>query len=129
MDNNYNYNQGYDNQYQQPQYQQPQYQQPQYQQPQYQQNTPANTQKKGDDLGLASLIVGAVAYVFGGGLISIVALILGIISKKRQPENNGLATAGIVLGGIGTALFVLAILFFIVYFLIVGGALVATGSM
>ncbi len=121
MDNNYNYNHGYDNQYQQPQ----------YQQPQYQQTTPVNTQKKEDNLGLASLIVGAIAYVFGGGLISVVALILGIISKKRQPENNGLASAGIVLGAIGTALFVLAILFFIVYFLLIGvaGAVITSGSM
>jgi len=98
---------------QQPQYQQPQYQ-PQYQQPQYQYQQPQKP-NDGKGLSIAALVLGIVGVVFcwvGGLNIVVLALcILGIIfgsmGRKKSIEvygkASGMATAGLVLGIIGTA--------------------------
>ena len=38
---------------------------------------------------------------------------MGIVSKKSQPKENGMATAGIVLSVIGIVIFIFSVLFFI----------------
>ena len=120
-----NNNQGYQQQnaqdYQQPygaqDYQQPYGSQPdyynqnnynqnnyqQYQQyPNYNQYQVEDTSAK--NMGTASMVLGIVSFFCCGLPCSIVGLILGIISKKRQPENNAKATAGIVLSIIALVL-------------------------
>lgn len=113
-------NQGYDNQQnytaqpQQPNAQQNYTAQPQ--QPNVQQNYTAQPQnyaaqqynpnlgaeipkEKQDGKAIASMVLGIVSLVCCGGFYAcpIVGLILGIISKKNKPNNNGMAVAGIVM--------------------------------
>ncbi len=64
-------------------------------------------------MAIASLVLGIVSFFCCGTICSILGLIFGIISKKRQPENNGMATAGIVLSVIAL---VLGLIFIILYF-------------
>ncbi len=163
MDNNQNYNQGYDNQYgynpqgydnQPPQqnynqqyvapqqdYNNQQYATPQqdYNNQQYaapqqdytQQNNsvpqgnvapaPAKAEEPGKVLGIISLVSGILSITCCIGMTSLIPLILGIVSKSKQKENNGLALAGIILGAIGLVIFVV----YIVVCIIIG---VAAGS-
>lgn len=110
--NNFNQN----NQYNQPyQYQQGgQYNPNQqfnqaYQYPQYQE-----TPEPGKNFAIASLVLGIVTFVCCGNIITaVLSIIFGIISKQRQKENNGMATAGIVLSIIAL---VLGIVFSIIAF-------------
>ena len=111
-----NNNQGYQQQnaqdYQQPYgsqpdyYNQNNYNQNNYQQyqqyPNYNQYQVEDTSAK--NMGTASMVLGIVSFFCCGLPCSIVGLILGIISKKRQPENNAKATAGIVLSIIALVL-------------------------
>ncbi len=94
--------------YQQPQqqsyqqnYQQPQnYQAQPYAAQQYEPNLGAEIPKeKQDGKAIASMILGIVSLVCCGGFYAcpIVGLILGIVSKKNKPNNNGMAVAGIVM--------------------------------
>lgn len=99
---------------QQPVYQQPAYQQPVYQQPVYQQR-PRNPQD-GKGLSITALVLGicGVALCWIGGLnivilvLSILGIIFGVIGRKKSiaayGKASGLATAGLVLGIIGTAI-------------------------
>lgn len=124
MDNNYNngYNNQQDNnqmpnnQNDMPNYQEQynhmygqQYAQPYNYNPEYQQ--PVN--EDGKSMAVASLVLGIVSFFCCGTICSILGLIFGIISKKRQPENNGMATAGIVLSIITL---VIGLIFLILYF-------------
>ncbi|AMY21256.1 MULTISPECIES: DUF4190 domain-containing protein [Nocardiaceae] len=70
----------------------------------YQQQPPASPK---NGMGIAALIVGILALltsftIFGGILLGIAAVILGIIGRSRVKKlvatNKGMATAGIVLG-------------------------------
>ncbi|MBE6825144.1 MAG: DUF4190 domain-containing protein [Ruminococcaceae bacterium] len=108
-------------QYTQPQYQQPvdsQYTQSQYQQPYYPEQpvyaVPTNDNSKG--LSIASLVLGILSLTCccGSLITSVIALVLGIISKSIKKENNGMATAGIILGAIGI---VFSIIFLMVLFI------------
>ena len=147
MDNNQNYNQGYDNQYgynpqgydNQPPQQDSNQQfnsvpqgnaQPVQQNynPQYnsvpQGNVapaPAKAEEPGKVLAIISLITGILSITCCVGMTSLIPLILGIVSKSKQKENNGLALAGIILGAIGIVIFVV----YIVVCFIIG---VAAGS-
>jgi hypothetical protein len=62
-------------------------------------------------MAIASLVLGIVWIYWIG---SVLALIFGYIAKsqikQRQENGGGLATAGIVLGWIGVAIFVLIII-------------------
>ena len=71
------------------------YNQP-YQAPQYTNSYPVED-SSANGMAIASLVLGIVSFFCCGLPCSVVGLILGIISKKRKPENNGKATAGIVL--------------------------------
>ncbi len=109
--NNFNQN----NQYNQPyQYQQGgQYNPNQqfnqaYQYPQYQE-----TPEPGKNFAIASLVLGIASFFCCGTICSILGIIFGVISKQRQKENNGMATAGIVLSIIAL---VLGIVFSIIAF-------------
>lgn len=86
--NNYNYNQqqGYQNGYNQPQ--------------QYYQE-PADNSK---GFAITSLVLGIVSFFCCGTVCSIVGLVFGIMSRKKNPVNNGMATAGIVLSIISLVL-------------------------
>lgn len=101
-------------QYQNPQYQNPQYQNPQYQNPQYpyagagyQAPTPTNT------LAIVSLVLAILGLTFLPLLASICAVVCGHISRgqiKRTGEGgSGLATAGLVIGYVSIALFVIIV--------------------
>lgn len=102
--------------YQQPPYQQQPYQQPPYQQPQYQQYRPPQYQpnigpQPGQGLATASLICGIFSLVLSfTAFIAVVGLILGVIaiatasSAKKKGFLGGTATAGLVMGIIGTVI-------------------------
>ena len=113
-DNNQGYQQYYGaNDYQQPYGSQPNYNNynhNNYQQyPVYDQNQLED--KSAKNMGIASLVLGIVSLFCCGLPCSVVGLILGIISRKRQPENNGKATAGIILSIIGMVLSIVIIIF------------------
>ncbi len=117
-------NQGYDNQqqyYQQPN-QQPyqQYQDPS-QQNYYQQPNPYTNpaefvaqqeEKNAKNFAISSLVLSLVSFVVCFGIVcSILGLVFGIKSKKLKPENNGMATAGIILSIIALVLSVVFLIF------------------
>ena len=107
-------------QYQQPQYQQTQYQQqyqqPQYQQPQYQYQHTARNPKDGLGLSITSLVVGCCSILFCWTPVlniillacGIIAIIMGAAGRKKSilayGRASGIATAGLVLGIIGTVI-------------------------
>ncbi|MGN1126348.1 MAG: DUF4190 domain-containing protein [Ruminococcus sp.] len=97
--NGYNYNPqpNYQNGYNQPQ--------------QYYQDY--NDDSKG--LAVASLVLGIVSFFCCGSICSIVGLILGIVARKKNSVNNGMATAGIVLSIIALVLWAVYFVFVIVY--------------
>ncbi|WP_370093165.1 DUF1707 and DUF4190 domain-containing protein [Streptacidiphilus sp. MAP12-20] len=65
----------------------------------------------------ASLLLG-LGQIFTGGMTGLPALICGIVAKRqlreRDEEGHGMATAGIVLGSLGTAMWVLILFFGVV---------------
>lgn len=79
-----------------------------YQYPQYQE-----TPEPGKNFAIASLVLGIASFFCCGTICSILGIIFGVISKQRQKENNGMATAGIVLSIIAL---VLGIVFSIIAF-------------
>ena len=61
--------------------------------------------------GIASLVLGATSLVAGWTFIApIVGLVLGVMSRRREPDATGLATAGIVLNLVAIAGWALAAL-------------------
>lgn len=66
-------------------------------------------------LAIASLVLGILGIIpcFWNMFLSIIALVLGITAVRKvnagtaSPDGKGMAIAGIVLGGLGTALFLL----------------------
>lgn len=110
--NNQN-NFGQNNQYNQPyQYQQgaqynpnQQNNQP-YQYPQFEEQP-----ESGRNFAIASLILGIVSFFCCGTICSILGIIFGVISKQRQKENNGMATAGIIISIIALVLWIIGIIF------------------
>ncbi|MGN0500301.1 MAG: DUF4190 domain-containing protein [Ruminococcus sp.] len=105
--NNYNQNNYNQNNYQSDYQTYTDYNQP-YQAPQYTNSYPVED-SSANGMAIASLVLGIVSFFCCGVPCSVVGLILGIISKKRKPLNNGKATAGIVLSIIALVLW--AILF------------------
>lgn len=100
--NNYNQNNYNQNNYQSDYQTYTDYNQ-QYQAPQYTNSYPVED-SSANGMAIASLVLGIVSFFCCGLPCSVVGLILGIISKKRKPENNGKATAGIVLSIIALVL-------------------------
>ena len=102
--------------YQQPAY--PAYQQPTYQQPTYPGYAPAAppTNQK----ALISMILGIVGLTIVPILASIPAVILGHMSRKeiaRTGESGGgMATAGLIMGYIGSIGYIIAIVAFVLFF-------------
>ena len=116
QNNQYNQqNDQYNQQYNQPQYNQQQYNQPQYNQQQYNQpnnynnynNYAPNQYQQPQDnsrgLAIASLVLG---------------IVLGVLSRKKKPTDNGMATAGIVLSIIALAIWAI----YFIYVLVVYGS-------
>lgn len=122
QNNQYNQqNDQYNQQYNQQQYNQQQYNQPnnynnynnyapnQYQQPQ--------DNSKG--LAIASLVLGIVSFFpCCGSVCSIVSIVLGVLSRKKKPTDNGMATAGIVLSIVALAIWAI----YFIYVLVVYGS-------
>ncbi len=121
QNNQYNQqNDQYNQQYNQPQYNQQQYNQPnnynnynnyapnQYQQP----------QDNSRGLAIASLVLGIVSFFCCGSVCSIVGIVLGVLSRKKKPTDNGMATAGIVLSIIALAIWAI----YLIYVLVVYGS-------
>jgi hypothetical protein len=71
------------------------------------------TSGQDQSLAIASVVCGAISFACFGPLTSIPAVILGIMARNRvisDPQRyggQGLATAGIILGGLNLALVVL----------------------
>ena len=116
QNNQYNQqNEQYKQQYNQPQYNQQQYNQPQYNEQQYNQpnnynnynNYAPNQYQQPQDnsrgLAIASLVLG---------------IVLGVLSRKKKPTDNGMATAGIVLSIIALAIWAI----YFIYVLVVYGS-------
>jgi len=49
-------------------------------------------------LGIGSLVI-----PYGGPVLGIVAIILGVLGKKKEPDKAKMATAGMIMGIIGVA--------------------------
>lgn len=107
--NNYNQNNYNQNNYQSDYQTYTDYNQ-QYQAPQYTNSYPVED-SSANGMAIASLVLGIVSFFCCGLPCSVVGLILGIISKKRKPENNGKATAGIVLSIIALVLWAIIVIF------------------
>lgn len=59
--------------------------------------------------GIASVVLGAASLITGWALVApVVGLVLGAIARRREPDAQGLATAGIVLNIVALAGWVLA---------------------
>ena len=130
QNNQYNQqNDQYNQQYNQPQYNQQQYNQ-QYNQQQYNQpnnynnynNYAPNQYQQPQDnsrgLAIASLVLGIVSFFCCGSVCSIVGIVLGVLSRKKKPTDNGMATAGIVLSIIALAIWAI----YFIYVLVVYGS-------
>lgn len=130
QNNQYNQqNEQYNQQYNQPQYNQQQYNQ-QYNQQQYNQpnnynnynNYATNQYQQPQDnsrgLAIASLVLGIVSFFCCGSVCSIVGIVLGVLSRKKKPTDNGMATAGIVLSIIALAIWAI----YFIYVLVVYGS-------
>lgn len=66
-------------------------------------------------MGIASLVLGILGLVCCGSLLmSVAALILGVMGRKKAQQglatNGGMATAGMILGIVGVALSILALI-------------------
>lgn len=107
--NDYNQNNYNQNNYQSDYQTYTDYNQP-YQAPQYTNSYPVED-SSANGMAIASLVLGIVSFFCCGLPCSVVGLILGIISKKRKPENNGKATAGIVLSIIALVLWAIIVIF------------------
>ncbi|KZF11163.1 MULTISPECIES: DUF4190 domain-containing protein [unclassified Rhodococcus (in: high G+C Gram-positive bacteria)] len=115
--------------YQNPQYQNPPYQNPQYANPQYgnapyaggyQAPAPTNT------LAIVSLVLAILGLTFIPLLASICAVVCGHISRgqiKRTGESgSGFATAGLIVGYVSIALFVVIVGAIIIFAIAAGSA-------
>lgn len=96
-------------------------QQPYQAQPQQYNAQPMPQQNKNDGKAIASLVLGICSIVFfccfGIGIATgIPGLILGILSRKNKPENNTMATVGVILSIIGVAL---SVAYLIYYFVVI----------
>lgn len=126
QNNQYNQqNDQYNQQYNQPQYNQQQYKQQQYNQPNnynnYNNYAPNQYQQPQDNsrgLAIASLVLGIVSFFCCGSVCSIVGIVLGVLSRKKKPTDNGMATAGIVLSIIALAIWAI----YLIYVLVVYGS-------
>ena len=76
-----------------------------YQYPQYQE-----TPEPGKNFAIASLVLGIASFFCCGTICSILGIIFGIMSKSRQKENNGMATAGIVLSVVALVLGIIGVI-------------------
>ncbi|HBM98322.1 MAG TPA: hypothetical protein DD413_02740 [Ruminococcus sp.] len=59
---------------------------------------------------MASLVLGIASFFCCGTICSILGIIFGIMSKSRQKENNGMATAGIVLSVVALVLGIIGVI-------------------
>lgn len=127
QNNQYNQqNDQYNQQYNQQQYNQPQYNQQQYNQPNnynnYNNYAPNQYQQPQDNskgLAIASLVLGIVSFFpCCGSVCSIVSIVLGVLSRKKKPTDNGMATAGIVLSIVALAIWAI----YFIYVLVVYGS-------
>jgi hypothetical protein len=77
-------------------------------------------------LAVWSLVLGVVGVVLAGPLAGVPALITGVLARRAVAEgradNGGLATAGIVLGAVGTGFGLLGLLFVLAPLLLVGAS-------
>jgi uncharacterized membrane protein len=68
----------------------------------------------GTGQSIAALVLGILAVTSMGLLTGIPAIVFGIIGIKKHPREKGMALAGLIMGGVGTLLSVIALVFFIV---------------
>lgn len=75
-----------------------------------------SVQKKDNSKGMAiaSLVLGIVSFFCCGPISAVVGIVLGVISRKNNPTENGMATAGIVLSVIALVLWVVLLIWSIV---------------
>lgn len=102
--NTYGTNQN-NNNYNQPDYSQQYNAQPQ----QYPVYNGEQYQKK-DGKAIASFVLSLVSLFCCGLFASIPGLILGIVSRKNRPMNNGLATAGIIISAISIGIWLVSMI-------------------
>jgi hypothetical protein len=67
-----------------------------------------NQQQPANGFAIASLVLGIVSFFCFGAITGILAIIFGAVAKK-QGNTGKMATAGLVLGIIGVALYIVAI--------------------
>lgn len=105
----------------QSQYAQPQYPQAQYGQPQYAPPYGPNPQTAKNWMGVTALVLSLASLITG--ITAIGGIIFGHMSvaaaKRGEADNAGLGRAGLILGYIFTALMLLAIVGFVLFFIVV----------
>lgn len=94
--------------YQQPNYQQPNYQQQPYNNGYNQYQQPANVPGKG--FAVASMVLGIISFFCTPIITGLLGIIFGGVAKSKG-YRGGMATAGIVCGIIGLALWLLMVVF------------------
>lgn len=65
----------------------------------------------GKNFAIASLVLGIATFFCCGNIITaVLGIVFGAISKSRQKENNGMATAGIVLSVVALVLGIIGVI-------------------
>lgn len=101
--------------YDQSSYDRPSYDQSPFGQPPYEQYPNQQVNKPRNGLGITSMILGIISVVFScccyglSVVLGIVAIILGIVSMRKNETTKGFAIAGIITGSIGLVFAVLFI--------------------
>lgn len=67
--------------------------------------------KSGKNLAVASLVLSLVSMFCCGLPCSIAGVVCGVMSKKKQPQNNGMAIAGIVISIVSIVIWLIALVF------------------
>lgn len=110
-----------------PQQGQQPYQQQPYQQP-YQQTiiVGESTPSKGNNLAVASLVLGILSVVFFfvfyiAFILAVIGLIVGIVSVAQHRDGKSMAVAGIIISAIGLLISIVIGFLFIVGLAVMGG--------
>lgn len=104
----------YNNPNNQSNYNQPDYSQQYNAQPQQYPAYNGEQYQKKDGKAIASFVLSLVSLFCCGLFASIPGLILGIVSRKNRPMNNGLATAGIIISAISIGIWLVTMIILIV---------------
>lgn len=91
------------------------------------------TQVPNNGMAVASMVCGILALVLCGVLTGIPAIIMGIVARRQirtsggAQQGDGMALAGLIMGGIATAIWLAIIAIYVIFFLILATAATTAG--